>query len=141
MLEQSSHVIAVLNYKGSGMRKIRLKEEIEKDLLSLRIAGARRGEGSTSSLNSEQDLDGCVSGILRCIRETYNPHNLMSNCGYDRKDGTIVLGVSDETFLNTGVTVKIRKDLKVIHQSRGFYTNSELRVLDEFLSCWNKVVM
>ena len=141
MLEQSSYVIAVLNYKGSSMRKIRLKEEIEQDLLSLRIASARKGEGSTSNLNSEQDLDRCVSGILKCIRETYNPHNLMSNCGYDRKDGTIVLGVSDETFLNTGVTVKIRKDLKVIHQSRGFYTNSELRVLDEFLSCWNKVVM
>lgn len=65
----------------------------------------------------------------------------MSNCGYDRKDGTIVLRISDETFLNTTVTVKVRKDLKVIHQSREFSTDSELRVLDEFLSCWNKVVM
>ena len=57
MLEQSSHVIVVLSHKGGSMRKIRLKEEIEKDLLSLRIAGARGGEGSISKLNSEQDLD------------------------------------------------------------------------------------
>ena len=123
------------------MRKIRLKEEIEQDLLSLRIAGARGGEGSISKLNSEQDLDRCVSGILKCIRETYNPHNLMSNLGYDRKDGTVVIRISDGTYPNTSATVKVRQDLKVIHQGRGFYTNSELRVLDEFLSCWNKVVM
>ena len=123
------------------MRKIRLKEEAEKDLLSLRIASARKGGGSTSSLNSEQDLDRCVSGILKCIRETYNPHNLMSNLGYDRKDGTVVIRISDGTYPNTSATVKVRQDLKVIHQGRGFYTNSELRVLDEFLSCWNKVVM
>lgn len=123
------------------MRKIRLKEEIEKDLLSLRIVGSKSKQGLSSSLNPKQDLDRCVNGILKCIRETYNPHNLMSNCGYDRKDGTIVLRISDETFLNTTVTVKVRKDLKVIHQSREFYTDSELRVLDEFLSCWNKVVM
>lgn len=123
------------------MRKIRLKEEIEQDLLSLRIAGARGGEGSISKLNSEQDLDRCVSGILKCIRETYNPHNLMSNLGYDRKDGTVVIRISDGTYPNTSATVKVRQDLKVIHQSREFYVDSELRVLDEFLSCWNKVVM
>ena len=123
------------------MRKIRLKEEIEKDLLSLRIAGARGGEGSISKLNSEQDLDRCVSGILKCIRETYNPHILMSNLGYDRKDGTVVIRISDGTYPNTSVTVKVRQDLKVIHQSREFYVDSELRVLGEFLSCWNKVVM
>lgn len=123
------------------MRKIRLKEEIEQDLLSLRIAGARGGEGSISKLNSEQDLDRCVSGILKCIRETYNPHILMSNLGYDRKDGTVVIRISDGTYLNTSVTVKVRQDLKVIHQSREFYVDSELRVLGEFLSCWNKVVM
>ena len=123
------------------MRKIRLKEEIDKDLLSLRIAGAKSQKGLKSSLNSEQDLDRCVSSILKCIRETYDHHNLMSNLGYDRKDGTVVVRISDETFLNTSVTVKVRQDLKVIHQSREFYTDSELRVLDEFLSCWNKVVM
>ena len=141
MLEQSSHVIVVLSHKGGSMRKIRLKEEIEKDLLSLRIAGARGGEGSISKLNSEQDLDRCVSGILKCIRETYNPHIHMSNLGYDRKDGTVVMRISDGTYLNTSATVKVRQDLKVIHQSREFYVDSELRVLDEFLSCWNKVVM
>lgn len=123
------------------MKKIRLKEEIEQDLLSLRIARTKSQQGLSSSLNSKQGLDRCVSDILRYIHETYNPHNLMSNCGYDRKDGTIVLRISDETFLNTTVTVKVRKDLKVIHQSREFYVDSELRVLDEFLSCWNKVVM
>lgn len=141
MLEQSSYVIAVLNYKGSSMKKIRLKEEIEQDLLSLRIAGAKSQQGLSSSLNSKQDLDRCVSGILKCIRETYNPHNLMLNLGYDRKDGTVVIRISDGTYLNTSVTVKVRQDLKVIHQSREFYVDSELRVLDEFLSCWNKVVM
>ena len=65
----------------------------------------------------------------------------MSNLGYDRKDGTVVIRISDGTYLNTSVTVKVRQDLKVIHQSREFYVDSELRVLDEFLSCWNKVVM
>lgn len=123
------------------MRKIRLKEEIEKDLLSLRIAGARKGEGSISNLNSEQELMRYVSDVLKYMREAYHPHLLFCNRGYDKKDETVVLGICDETFLNTRVTVKIRKDLKVIHQGRGFYTNSELRVLDEFLSCWNKVVM
>ena len=123
------------------MRKIRLKEEINKDLLSLRIARAKSQQGLSPKLNSEQGLDRCVSDILKCIRETYNPHNLMSNLGYDRKDGTVVVRISDGTFLNTRVAVKITKDLEVIHLGRGFYVNSELRVLDEFLSCWNKVVM
>ena len=123
------------------MRKIRLKEEIEKDLLSLRIVGSKSKQGLSSSLNSKQDLDRCVNGILKCIRETYNPRNLMSNLGYDRKDGTVVVRISDGTYLNTSVTVKVRQDLKVFHQSREFYVDSELKVLDEFLSCWNKVVM
>lgn len=123
------------------MRKIRLKEEIEKDLLSLRIVGSKSKQGLSSSLNSKQDLDRCVNGILKCIRETYNPHNLMSNLGYNRKDRTVVVRISDGTYLNTSVTVKVGQDLKVFHQSREFYVDSELRVLDEFLSCWNKVVM
>lgn len=123
------------------MRRIRLKEEINDDLLSLQIEEAKRQEELTPKINPEQKLKRCLNGILRYMRETYHPHLLFCNKGYDKKDETVVLGISDDTFLNTKVTVKIRKDLKVIHQSRGFYTDTELRVLDEFLSCWNKVVM
>lgn len=123
------------------MRRIRLKEEIDDDMLSLQIEEAKRHKELTPKLNPEQKLKRCLSGILRYMRETYHPHLLFCNKGYDKKDETVVLGVSDDALLNTKVTVKIRKDLKVIHQSRGFYTDSELRVLEEFLSCWNKVVM
>ena len=127
------------------MRKIRMNDEIEKDLLSLQIEHAKESRRSEEDLmprlNSEQKLKRCVSGILRYMREAYHPHLLICNRGYDRKDETLVLKISDETFLNTSVTVKVRQDLEVIHQGRGFYSKSELRVLDEFLSCWNKVVM
>lgn len=123
------------------MRKIRLNEEIDDDLLALRIEEAKRQEELIPKLNPEQKLKRCVSGILRYMCKTYDPHLLIGNRGYDEKDGTVVLSICDETFLNTSVTVKVRKDLEVIHQSREFYTDSQLRVLNEFLSCWNKVVM
>lgn len=123
------------------MRQIRLNDEIKEDVLSLQIEEAKRQEELIPKLNPEQKLKRCVSGILRYMREAYYPHLLFCHKGYDKKDETVVLGISDDTSLNTKITVKIRKDLKVIHQSREFYTDSQLRVLDEFLSCWNKVVM
>ena len=98
-------------------------------------------EEFTPNLTSEQELVRRVGGILRYMGSTYQPHLLIRKGEYDKEDGTLYVDISDETFINTQVTVKVKQNLDLVYQSKGFYTKSQLRVLDEFLFYWNKVVM
>lgn len=122
------------------MNKI-LEEELQEELLSQYMEEAKRNEGLTPELTPKQKLVRCVSGILRYMMKTYHPHLLICKGDYDEKDDTLLLSISDETFLNTTVHIKVKQTLDIVHQGRGFYNDSELRVLNEFPSCWNKVVM
>ena len=101
----------------------------------------KSGKEFIPNLTPEQELVRRVSGILRYIRSTYQPSLVIRKGEYDKEDGTLYVNISDETFINTQVTVKVKQNLDLVYQSKGFYTKSELRVLDEFLFCWNKVVM
>ena len=121
---------------------ITLEEELAKEeLYSDCIEKSEKEKEFTPNLTPEQELVRRVSGILRYMRSTYQPPLIIRKRGYDREDGTLYVNISDETFINTQVTVKVKQNLDLVYQSKGFYTKSELRVLDEFLFCWNKVVM
>lgn len=121
---------------------ITLEEELAKEeLYSDCIEKSEKEKEFTPNLTPEQELVRRVSGILRYMRSTYQPPLIIRKGGYDREDGTLYVNISDETFINTQVTVKVKQNLDLVYQSKGFYTKSELRVLDEFLFCWNKVVM
>lgn len=121
---------------------ITLEEELAKEeLYSDCIEKSEKEKEITPNLTPEQELVRRVSGILRYMRSTYQPPLIIRKGGYDREDGTLYVNISDETFINTQVTVKVKQNLDLVYQSKGFYTKSELRVLDEFLFCWNKVVM
>lgn len=121
---------------------IALEEELAKEeLYSDCIEKSEKEKEFTPNLTPEQELVRRVSGILRYMRSTYQPPLIIRKGGYDREDGTLYVNISDETFINTQVTVKVKQNLDLVYQSKGFYTKSELRVLDEFLFCWNKVVM
>lgn len=121
---------------------ITLEEELAKEeLYSDCIEKSEKEKEFTPNLTPEQELVRRVSGILRYMRSTYQPPLIIRKGGYDKEDGTLYVNISDETFINTQVTVKVKQNLDLVYQSKGFYTKSELRVLDEFLFCWNKVVM
>lgn len=121
---------------------ITLEEELAKEeLYSDCIEKSEKEKEFTPNLTPEQELVRRVSGILRYMRSTYQPPLIIRKGGYDREDGTLYVNISDETFINTQVTVKVKQNLDLVYQRKGFYTKSELRVLDEFLFCWNKVVM
>lgn len=121
---------------------ITLEEELAREELhSKYIEKLERGEEFKDKLTPEQELVRRVSGILRYMRSTYQPPLTIRKGKYDKEDGTLYVNISDETFINTQVTVKVKQNLDLVYQSKGFYTKSQLRVLDEFLFCWNKVVM
>lgn len=116
-------------------------ELAKEELYSEYIENLEREEELKDKLTPEQELVRRVSGILRHIRGTYQPPLVIRKGEYDKEDGTLYVNISDETFINTQVTVKVKQNLDLIYQSRGFYTKSQSRVLDEFLFYWNKVVM
>lgn len=121
---------------------IKLEEELAKEELhSEYIEKSEKEEESIPNLTPEQELVRRVSGILRYMESTYQPPLIIRKGEYDKEDGTLYVNISDETFINTQVAVKVKQNLDLVYQSKGFCTKSQLRVLDEFLFCWNKVVM
>lgn len=121
---------------------ITLEEELAKEeLYSKYIEKLEKEEEFKDKLTPEQKLVRRVSGILRYMRSTYQSPLIIRKEDYDKEDGTLYVNISDETFINTQVTVKVKQNLDLVYQSKGFYTKSELRVLDEFLFYWNKIVM
>lgn len=89
----------------------------------------------------EQKLTRSVSFILRYMRETYHPHVIVQSKGYDKLKEVVTLRVSDDILVDSFVTVHVTQNLKLKHKMLDAYTPTQMRVLKEFLSCWNKVVM
>ena len=89
----------------------------------------------------EQKLTRAVSLILRYIRTTYHPHVIVTSRGYDKLDCVVTLKVSDDILVDSYITVHVTQELQLKHKMLDFYTPTQMRVLKEFTSCWNKVVM
>lgn len=89
----------------------------------------------------EQKLTRSVSFILRYMRETYHPHVIVQSKGYDKLKEVVTLRVSDDILVDSFVTVHVTQNLELKHKMLDAYTPTQMRVLKEFLSCWNKVVM
>lgn len=89
----------------------------------------------------EQKLTRDVSLILRYIRTIYHPHVIVTSKGYDKLKEVVTLKVSDDILVDSFVTVHVTQNLKLKHKMLDAYTPTQMRVLKEFLSCWNKVVM
>ena len=89
----------------------------------------------------EQKLTRSVSFILRYMRETYHPHVIVQSKGYDKLKEVVTLRVSDDILVDSFVTVHVTQNLELTHKMLDAYTPTQMRVLKEFLSCWNKVVM
>ena len=89
----------------------------------------------------EQKLTRAVSMIIRYMRENYHPHVIVSSKGYDKLDCVVTLKVSDDILVDSFVTVHVTQDLQLKHKMLDAYTPTQMRVLKEFTSCWDKVVM
>lgn len=92
-------------------------------------------------LTPEQRLTDYVRFILRYIREVYHPHVIVTSKGYDKLKEVVTLKVSDDILVDSFVTVHVTHDLNIKHKMLDAYTPTQMRVLKEFTSCWNKVVM
>lgn len=119
-----------------------LKQE---DLLYQRIvekkAKLKEQEELIPEVTSEQKLTRVVSMVLRYMRETYHPHVIATSRGYDKLNEVVTLKVSDDILVDSFVTVHVTQNLELKHKMLDAYTPTQMRVLKEFLSCWNKVVM
>ena len=121
-------------------------DELEQeDLLYQLIADKKQKlkeqEELMPEVTPEQKLTRAVSFILRYMRETYHPHVIVQSKGYDKLKEVITLRVSDDILLDSFVTVHVTQNLELNHKMLDAYTPTQMRVLKEFLSCWNKVVM
>ena len=96
-------------------------------------------EDLTSELTPEQRLTKYVSFVLKYIREAY--HVIVTSRGYDKLKEVVTLKVSDDILVDSYITVQVTQDLQLKHKMLDAYTPTQMRVLKEFTSCWNKVVM
>lgn len=95
----------------------------------------------TKELTPEQRLTKYVSFVLKFMRENYHPHVIVTSKGYDKLDCVVTLEVSDDILVDSYITVHVTQDLQLKHKMLDSYTPTQMRVLKEFTSCWNKVVM
>ena len=98
-------------------------------------------EDLTSELTPEQRLTKYVSFVLKYIRDAYHPHVIVQSKGYDKLKEVVTLRVSDDILVDSFVTVHVTQNLQLKHKMLDEYTPTQMRVLKEFVSCWNKVVM
>lgn len=119
-----------------------LKQE---DLLYQLIADKKTKRKEQEELmpeaNPEQKLTRAVSFILRYMRTTYHPHVIVTSKGYDKLKEVVTLKVSDDILVDSFVIFHVTQNLELKHKMLGAYTPTQIRVLKEFTSCWNKVVM
>lgn len=98
-------------------------------------------EDLSSELTPEQRLTKYVSFVLKYIREAYHPHVIVTSKGYDKLKEVVTLRVSDDILVDSYITVHVTQDLQLKHKMLDAYTPTQMRVLKEFTSCWNKAVM
>ena len=121
-------------------------DELEQeDLIHQRIAEKKaklkEQEELMPEVTPEQKLTRTVSFILRYMRTTYHPHVIVTNKGYDKLNEVVTLKVSDDILVDSFITVQVTHNLDLKHRMLDSYTPTQIRVLKEFTSCWNKVVM
>lgn len=98
-------------------------------------------EDLTSELTPEQRLTKYVSFVLKFMRENYLPHVIVTSRGYDKLNEVVTLKVIDDILVDSYITVHVTQDLQLKHKMLDEYTPTQMRILKEFTSCWNKVVM
>lgn len=98
-------------------------------------------EDLTSELTPEQRLTKYVSFVLKYIHEAYHPNVIVTSRGYDKLKEVVTLKVSDDILVDSYIIVHVTQDLQLKHKMLDAYTPTQMRVLKEFTSCWNKVVM
>ena len=117
------------------------QEDLLYQLIEDKKTKLKEQEELMPEVTPEQKLTRSVSFILRYMRETYHPHVIVQSKGYDKLKEVVTLRVSDDILVDSFVTVHVTQNLELKHKMLDAYTPTQMRVLKEFLSCWNKVVM
>lgn len=127
------------------MERTEYDELEQEDFLYQRIAEKKaklkEQEELMPEVTPEQKLTRTVNMILRYMRTTYHPHVIVTSKGYDKLKEVVTLKVSDDIIVDSFITVHITHNLDLKHKMLDSYTPTQMRVLKEFTSCWNKVVM
>lgn len=127
------------------MKRTYYDELEQEDLLYQLIADKKtklkEQEELMPEANPEQKLTGAVNMILRYMRTTYHPHVIVTSKGYDKLKEVLTLKVSDDIIVDSFITVHVTHNLDLKHKMLDSYTPTQMRVLKEFTSCWNKVVI
>lgn len=117
------------------------QEDLLYQLIADKKAKLKEQEELMPEVTPEQKLTRTVSFVLKYIRETYHPHVIVTSRGYDKLKEVVTLKVSDDILVDSYITVHVTHNLDLKHRMLDEYTPTQLRVLKEFTSCWNKVVM
>jgi hypothetical protein len=117
------------------------QEDLLYQLIEDKKTKLKEQEELMPEVTPEQKLTRSVSFILRYMRETYHPHVIVQSKGYDKLKEVVTLKVSDDILVDSYITVHVTQDLQLKHKMLDSYTPTQMRVLKEFTSCWNKVVM
>ena len=116
------------------------QEDLIHQLIADKKVKLKEQEELMPEVTPEQKLTRTVSFILRYMRETYRPHVIVTSRGYDKLDCVVTLKVSDDILVDSYITVLVTQDLQLKHKILDEYTPTQMRILKEFTSCWNKVV-
>lgn len=117
------------------------QEDLLHQLIEDKKAKLKEQEELMPEVTPEQKLTRAVSFILRYMRTTYHPHVIVACKGYDKLKEVVTLKVSDDILVDSFITVHVTHNLDLKHKMLDSYTPTQMRVLKEFTSCWNKVVM
>lgn len=117
------------------------QEDLIHQLIADKKAKLKEQEELMPEVTPEQKLTRIVSFILRYMRTTYHPHVIVTSKGYDKLNEVVTLKVSDDILVDSYITVHVTQNLDLKHKMLDSYTPTQIRVLKEFTSCWNKVVM
>lgn len=117
------------------------QEDLLYQLIADKKAKLKEQEELIPEVTPEQKLTRGVSFVLKYMRETYHPHVTVTSRGYDKLNEVVTLKVSDDILVDSYITVHVTQDLQLKHKMLDEYTPTQMRILKEFTSCWNKVVM
>lgn len=117
------------------------QEDLLYQLIADKKAKLKEQEELIPEVTPEQKLTRAVSFVLKYMRETYHPHVIVTSRGYDKLNEVVTLKVSDDILVDSYITVHVTQDLQLKHKMLYEYTTTQMRILKEFTSCWNKVVM
>lgn len=117
------------------------QEDLLYQLIADKKAKLKEQEELMPEVTPEQKLTRAVSFVLKYMRETYHPHVIVTSRGYDKLKEVVTLKVSEDILVDSYITVHVTHNLDLKHKMLDSYTPTQMRVLKEFTSCWNKVVM